>query len=182
MREIVAGLFITLDGVTEEPSNWQEDFDDEMLAALQTHISETDAILLGRVTYEYWKDYWPTATYEPFASHINEKPKYVASTSLHKVEWGGKTNIALLEGDTIEALKTLKSQPGKRISVAGSPTLVRYLLDQDMLDELQLMIHPVVAGSGRHLFESAGPLKRLKLKTSIATRTGTVIATYQARR
>lgn len=184
MKQLIAGLFITLDGVTEEPSNWQdpEQFDDDMLAELEANIAATDTILMGRVTYDYWASYWPTATYEPFASHINQKPKYVASRSLTGVTWGDFNNIALLQGDTVEAIRQLKQQPGKHIAVTGSPTLVRFLLENDLLDELTLMIHPVVAGRGERLFDQDGLFQRLRLKSNTSSKSGIIIATYEPQR
>jgi dihydrofolate reductase len=180
MRKVVAGLFITLDGVTEEPGHWQETFDDDMAAAMQLTIDDTDTILLGRVTYQYWEPYWPTSTHEPFASFINATPKHVISTTLDNVTWGKFDNAKLIKGDLTEEITKLKNQTGKNISVTGSPTLVNSLLQQGLLDELTLIIHNVVAYKGERLFKE-GNLKRLKLIDSKATRTGVIIATYQPR-
>jgi dihydrofolate reductase len=119
------------------------------------------------------------ATDEPYASHINTTLKYVVSTTLGNVEWGTWQNVNLIIGNLAEAIARLKQQPGKNIGIAGSPTLVRSLLQADLLDELTLMIHPVVAGSGKHLFEGKGALKRLKLVASTTTRSGVSILTYQ---
>ena len=176
MRKVVAGLFISLDGVTESPDQWQFDhFDDDMMAALAAHIAAEDTILLGRVTYQEWADYFPTSTDEPYASHINNTPKYVASTTLDKVDWH---NTTLIKGSVTDAVKKLKQQEGRNIGVAGSPTLVESLLQDDLLDELTLMIHPVVAGRGKRLFKDGRALKRLKLVDSKTTRTGVVLLTY----
>jgi dihydrofolate reductase len=101
-----------------------------------------------------------------FRDHINTTPKYVVSTTLDNVEWGTWANVNLIKGNLAEAITRLKQQPGKNIGVAGSPTLVRSLLLADLLDELTLMIHPVVAGSGKRLFEGESTLKRLKLVAS----------------
>ncbi len=177
MRKIVSGLFIALDGVVEAPNKWQEHFDEDMGQALTEQLASQDAVLLGRVTYEEWASYWPTATDEPFASFINNAPKYVASNTLNSVEeW---KNSTLLKGNLSEELAKLKQQPGKVIGVAGSPGLVHSLLQLDLLDELILLVHPVVAGSGKRLFKDGDPLKRMKLVATKATRTGTVILTYQ---
>jgi dihydrofolate reductase len=119
------------------------------------------------------------ATDEPYASHINTTLKYVVSTTLGNVEWGTWQNVNLIIGNLAEAIARLKQQPGKNIGIAGSPTLVRSLLQADLLDELTLMIHPVVAGSGKRLFEGKGALKRLKLVASTTTRSGASILTYQ---
>lgn len=180
MRKVVSGLFISLDGVTESPDQWQFDhFDDGMMAALEAHIAAEDAILLGRVTYQEWEPYWPTATDEPYASHINNTPKYVVSSTLDKVTWGDRDNITLIKGNLAEAITKLKQQPGKNIGVSGSPTLVRSLLEHDLLDELTLMVHPVIAGSGKRLFKDGSALKRMKLVSSKTTSTGVAILTYQ---
>lgn len=182
MRKVTAGLFISLDGVTEAPNEWQFDhFDDGMMAALGTFITETDTILLGRVTYQEWTEYWPTSTDEPFASFINQAPKYVVSTTLGQVEWGQWDNVTLVKGNLAETITRLKQQPGKNISVAGSSTLVRSLLQSNLLDELMLMVHPVVANRGKHLFKEGGELKRLKLVDNKTTSTGVAILTYQPR-
>lgn len=177
MRKVVAGLFITLDGVTQSPSKWQfNSFDNDMMKAMNAHIAQEDDILLGRVTYQEWASYWPTSTDEPYASHINNTPKHVVSTTLDKVEW---KNSTLVKRDIAEEIARLKQTPGRNIGVAGSPTLVESLLQNDLLDELTLMIHPVVAGTGKRLFKDGRPLKRLKLVDSKTTGTGVSIVTYQ---
>ncbi|MEW5961166.1 MAG: dihydrofolate reductase family protein [Chloroflexota bacterium] len=183
MRKVVAGLFISLDGVTESPDQWQFDhFDADMMAAMGAHIAAEDTILLGRVTYQEWAPYWPTSTDEPYASHINNTPKYVVSTTLNKVEWGNWDNTTLIKGNLAEEIAKLKQQPGQNIGVAGSPTLVQSLLQSDLLDELTLLVHPVVVGRGKRLFKGGGDLKRLRLVDTKTTSTGVAILTYQPRR
>jgi dihydrofolate reductase len=180
MRKVVAGLFISLDGVTESPDKWQFDhFDADMMASMGTHIAAEDTILLGRVTYQEWAPYWPASDDEPYASHINSTPKYVVSTTLDKVEWGKWENAALIKGSLADEIARLKRQPGKNIGIAGSPTLVRSLLQDDLIDELTLMLHPVVVGHGKRLFKDGSDLKRLQLVSSKATSTGVMILTYQ---
>lgn len=182
MRQLIAGLFITLDGVTEAPNEWQFDhFDDGMVAALKEHLAAEDTILLGRVTYQEWAPYWPTSNDEPYASHINGTPKLVVSTTLDEVGWGRWDNARLLKGGLAQEVGRLKRQGGKSIGVAGSPTLVRSLLELDLLDELKLMFHPVVAGKGKRLFPDGAGLKRLKLVDSKTTPTGVLIAAYRPR-
>ena len=180
MRNVVAGLFISLDGVTESPDKWQFDhFDDEMMADMEAQLAAQDAVLLGRVTYQEWAAYWPTSTDEPFASYINNIPKYVVSTTLDRVEW---QNSTLIRGNLAEEIARLKQQPGKNIGVAGSSTLVQSLLQGDLLDELKLAVHPVVAGSGKRLFKDGSDLKRLKLIDAKTTSTGVLLLTYQPRK
>ena len=128
---------------------------------MAAHIGGEDAVLLGRVTYQEWAPYWPTSKDEPYASHINNTPKFVVSTTLKQVEW--KHSRLVRPGALRQTLTELKQQPGKNIGVAGSPTLVRSLLQDNLLDELILMIHPVVVGKGQRLFRDGGDLQRLKL-------------------
>lgn len=182
MRKVVSGLFVSLDGVAESPDQWQFDFDEQMGEALTTALETADTILLGRVTYTEWAGYWPTVTSGDdvgFADWINNSPKYVVSNTLKDVdEWA---NSSLIKGsDLVGTIEDLKAAPGKNISVAGSPTLVRSLLDLGLLDELVLLIHPVIAGEGRKkLFADDAKLKKLHLESARPTRSGVVIATYR---
>jgi dihydrofolate reductase len=180
MRKVVSWLFISLDGVVEAPNEWQFDvFDEAMGAAIASQMEAEDAILMGRVTYQEFASFWPASTDEPFASHINKAPKYVVSTKLDKAEWGNWDQPTLIKGNLAKEINTLKKQSGKNIGVSGSPTLVRSLLQDDLLDELKLMIHPVVVGKGKRLFTEDVDLKRLKLVDSKVTGTGVAILTYQ---
>ena len=182
MRKVIAGLFISLDGVVESPEKWQFDhFDADMMAGMATQTGSEDTVLLGRVTYQEWAPYWPTSDDQLYGAHINSTPKYVVSTTLKEVEWGKWDKPTLINGNPANELAKLKKQPGKNIGVAGSPTLVRSLLKDDLLDELTLMIHPVVVGSGKRLFQDGGELKRYKLAYSKPTTTGVLILTYQPR-
>ncbi|MBN1660267.1 MAG: dihydrofolate reductase family protein [Anaerolineae bacterium] len=182
MREVVAALFVSLDGVTESPDQWQFDhFDAEMGAAMEKAIGQMDDALMGRVTYQEWASYWPTVPDDPFASFINHIPKHVVSTTLDRVDW---QNSRLVEGSLADAIDRLKRQPGRDIGVAGSPTLVRSLLEEDLLDQLTLLVHPVVVGKGKRLFEcseNGNGLKRLKLVDSQVSSTGVAMLTYGRR-
>src|SRR3990172_5547119 len=111
MRNVVSALFISLDGVTESPDQWQFDhFDAEMMAKMGSHIASEDTILLGRVTYQEWAPYWPTSTDEPYASHINNTPKYVVSTTLDRVAWGDWDNVTLIKSNLADEINRLKQQ------------------------------------------------------------------------
>jgi dihydrofolate reductase len=180
MKKVTAGLFVSLDGVTESPEKWQLPyFNDEMGEAVGTAMAAADAMLLGRVTYQEFASYWPGVSSEdqPFADYMNNSPKYVASMTLEgPLEWNNST---LIKGNLVEEIARLKRQPGKNIGITGSVTLVRSLLEQDLLDELGLMIHPVVVGSGKRLFEEGGDPKKLKLVESKTFSTGVVYLTYQ---
>jgi dihydrofolate reductase len=181
-RKVIAGLFISLDGVTESPDQWQfNHFDEDMMAGMGAHLAAEDTMLMGRVTYQEWAPYWPSSQDEPFASHINSIPKYVVSTTLDKVAWGDWNNVTLIKSGLSEEIARLKQQSGKNIGVAGSTTLVRSLLQKDLIDELTLMIHPVIVGHGKRLFTDGSDLKRLQLVNATTTRTGVVILTYHPR-
>ncbi len=178
-KKVTAGLFVSLDGVTESPEKWQHPyFNDEMGEAVGAAMAAADAMLLGRVTYQEFASYWPGVRSEdqPFADYMNNTPKYVVSTTLDTVEW---SNSTLIKGNLAEEITKLKQQPGKNIGITGSTTLVQSLLQDDLLDELGLMIHPVVVGSGKRLFEEGGDLKALKLIDSKTFSTGVVSLTYQ---
>jgi dihydrofolate reductase len=181
MRKVVSTLFIALDGVVEAPNEWQHAFDEEMGGVLGATLETADAVLLGRKTFTEWAGYWPSVTSGEdagFADWINGSAKYVASSTLGDVD--GWANSTLLKGELAESVGTLKAGEGKDISVAGSPGLVRSLLELGLLDELTLLVHPVVAGGGRRkLFADDAAQRRLELVGARPTSSGTVIATYR---
>ena len=179
MRKLVASFFISLDGVVEAPQNWHFPYvDDEIGAVVGEAIVASDTFLLGRRTYEEWSAFWPhqDAAQNPMATVMNETPKVVASTTLDRVEW---QNSVLLEGDLVEAVTALKDRPGKNIGISGSAMLVRSLLEKGLLDELRLLVHPVVVGSGAKLFENGAAPVSLELAHSRAFSTGVVDVTYR---
>jgi len=180
MRKVSALLFISVDGVVEAPDQWQFDFDEGMGEAMNAAQAAQDTVLLGRVTYQEWLPYWSTYTEGEdvdYADFINSTPKYVFSTTLNTVdEW---KNSTLVKGGLADTINALKQQPGKTISTAGSPTLVRSLLKENLLDELILFVHPAVAGKGKRLFSDNSDLQRLHLVDSKATRSGVMILTYR---
>ncbi|MGA7924178.1 MAG: dihydrofolate reductase family protein [Thermoplasmata archaeon] len=142
-------------------------------------IAEEDAMLLGRKTYEEWLAFWPDSDIEPFASHINQVPKYVVSRTLNSVTWPTTGKAHLLRGDFRDEVLRLKDQPGKTIGVHGSPTLVGSLIQANVLDLLRLAVHPLVAGSGAQLFEEGFPAERFRLVDSLTGQSGIVVLTYQ---
>ena len=181
MRKVTAGLFSSIDGVVEAPNEWQSAFDEEMGAVLSRMLEEQDAVLLGRVTFPEWAGYWPASTDEPFASYINSTQKYVASSTLESV--GQWPNSTLIKGPVAGFLAELRQQDGGTIGTAGSPSLVRSLIEQGLLDELTLMISPVVAGGGRkRLFADDAALTRFELAHAQPTSSGAIIATYRPAR
>ena len=169
----MAGLFVSLDGVMESPEKWQFPyFNDEMGEAIGAAMAATDAMLLERLTYQEFASYWPIVSAEdqPFADHMNNTPKYVVSTTLQKAEWNNST---LIKGSVAEEIARLKQQPGTNIGITGSATLVQSLLQDNLLDGLGLMIHPVVVGAGGRLFKEGDP-KGLTLVGSKTVSTGVV--------
>lgn len=179
MRKIVAGLFLSLDGVAESPDRWVFPyFTEEVGKVVDSNIGSSDAMLLGRRGYEEWARYWPdkTAEDDPFADFINYVPKYVVSTTLDSVEW---QNSTLLKGDFRNEITKLKDQPGKDIGMSGSMTLVGSLLKEGLLDELSLLVFPVVVGNGKRLFEDPGGQVPLKLIDSQTLHNGVLSLRYQ---
>jgi dihydrofolate reductase len=179
MRKIVAGLFISLDGVFESPDKWQFPyFNDEMGEAVGSQMAESDTMLLGRVTYQEFASYWPHQSNDvEGAEFMNDTPKVVVSNTLDSVDdW---RNTTLLKGNVMEEITKLKQQPGKTIGITGSGTLVRSLLENNLLDELQLLVHPIVVGSGKRLFPDGTPKKGLRLADSKTFSTGVLYLTYQ---
>ena len=163
MGSINAGLFITLDGVVEAPQTWQGDyFNDEMGAAVGGLMAGNDAMLLGRHTYEEFAAFWPAADpADPFTDQMNDTPKYVVSTTLETADWANSTIVA---GDVTARLLDLKQH--QQLGITGSATLVRRLLQDELIDELHLLVHPVVVGAGKRLFE---PGEKLALNLLEAT-------------
>jgi dihydrofolate reductase len=180
MRKLTAGLFHSVDGVVEAPNRWQFDSFDDDLGALLTGVqARTDTVLLGRVGYTEWSGYWPNATADgDFAAYINKVPKYVASRTLKgPLAW---QNATLIEGDLDAFVRELKRRHGGDIAAMAGISIVRHLLFAGLLDELTLITHPVVAGTGRHLFQPNDPVTRLVLKDSVHTSKGNVVSTYAA--
>ena len=181
MRTVTAGLFHSVDGVVEAPNEWQFDsFDEDLGAELTGVVKRTDTVILGRVGYEQWSEYWPNATADQgFGDFINAVPKHVASRTLTgPLEW---RNASLIDGDLEAFVAGLKRQDGGEISVMASISLVRQLLFAGLLDALTLITHPVVVGRGRHLFEPGDPVTRLELLDAHTTSRGNVVSRYALR-
>lgn len=182
MRKITAGFFHSVDGVVEAPNLWQFDaFDDELGALLTDIMPKVDTVLMGRVGYQEWAGYWPTASADgDFADFINGTSKLVASRTLRQdqLTW---QNSTLIEGDLIAFAKHLKAKDGGEIAVMGGISLARQLFFAGLLEELTLITHPVVAGSGKRMFEANDPVTRLELKKSTTTSKGNVVSTYGLR-
>jgi dihydrofolate reductase len=175
-RKINAWLYVTLDSVIEAPEKWVI-ADDDMFAAMEADYAKSDALLLGRRTYETFAASWPERGSEvPNADWMNNTPKYVASTTLESPEWNNST---VIEGDVAEAVARLKQEHGKDIMVNGSGALVRTLMRNHLLDELRLFVHPVVVGSGRRLFDDQSDPVEFALVDSHAYDNGVISLTYK---
>ena len=179
MRRIIASLFVSLDGVVEAPQEWNPPyFDEEMGTEVGKAMMSADAFLLGRRTYQEWAAFWPAQSPEenPMAGFINNAAKYVVSTTLESADW---TNSTVIDGDVGTEVPKLKQQAGQDIIVSGSATLARSLLREGLVDELRLLLHPVVVGRGQRLFDEAGDRKGLELIDSHALGTGVVSLAYR---
>ena len=179
MRRVCAWELVSLDGVMEKPEEWAFPYSDaEMGEASASGMARSDALLLGRVTYEHLAAYWPDQPGgTPMVDYINSVPKYVVSGTLEEpLAWNNSTPI---KGNVAEEIIELKRRPGKDITVLGSGELVRSLLRDGLLDELRLMVHPLVMGSGKRLFEDGADRKALELVNSRTFATGVVYVTYR---
>jgi dihydrofolate reductase len=175
MRELKAWLYVTLDGVVEAPEKWVIP-DDQMFDEQTADYAASDALLLGRRTYEVFAASWPQRGSDVAnADWMNNTRKYVASTTLESPEW---QNTTVLEGDVREAVSRLKREDGETITLNGSAALLRSL-GAGLVDELRLLLHPVVVGSGDRLFEGAERQLALELADCHAYDNGVVSLTYR---
>ncbi|MCW2894854.1 MAG: deaminase-reductase protein [Actinomycetia bacterium] len=176
MRKIIAGMFITLDGVVEAPEKWNPPYyDDELSQAVMPQLAAGGTHLYGRRSYELFRAVFTGPGAPPHAELMNRAAKVVISTTLRDASWGPTTVIS---GDVATALAELKRQPGKDITVGASGTLVRFLLAERLLDELSLFVHPVLAGAGARLFAGQGGQVPLTLLESRRHRNGIVALRY----
>jgi dihydrofolate reductase len=190
MSRLVVVSNVTLDGVMQAPGRPDEDrrggfehggwalpYNDAVMAErMGRGMAQGGPLLLGRRTYEDFYRVWPNRSDNPFTEVLNNARKYVASTTLPEpLPWHNST---LLSGDATSAVARLKEQPGKDLVILGSGALVQSLMPHGLIDEYVLLIHPLVLGTGQHLFPE-GALTALRLADSVTTTTGVIIATYQ---
>jgi dihydrofolate reductase len=164
MRKIVVAEFISLDGVVEAPETWHFPYvDQEMMGIIGASAARSDTLLLGRVTYQSFAGAFAnTADDDPVGAMMNRPTKVVVSKTLTELEW--RNSVLLEVPDTVEAaVAKLKEQPGGDILTTGSTTLARTLLRAGLVDELSLLVHPIVVGHGERLFEADGPTMPLAL-------------------
>ena len=180
MRKITAGLFISLDGVTEAPDQWHFPyFNDQMGAAVDSQLGAADTLLLGRVTYDSFAGAWPARELDggddaEFAKFLGDTRKIVASRQQLELSW---RNSELLKGDLEDAVTALKNEPGGDIGLSGSVSIVRQLLTARLLDELHLLVHPIAVRHGNRLFDQGDPMP-LQLLSSATFTTGVVHLVY----
>ena len=177
MRKIIVSTQASMDSVIEDPQTWVFDYaNDEFFQYAREQLSASDALIMGRVTYEGFAQAWPPqAGSNEFADRMNSLPKYVASRTLKgPLTW----NANLIQGDVAKAVAELKQQPGQNILQYGSGELTRTLLKHGLIDEYRVLVYPVAVGAGLHLFEKIEKTK-MKLLEAIPFSTGVVALHYQ---
>jgi dihydrofolate reductase len=175
MRKIVHAIYVSLDGVVDEPTWTGPYFNDELASLQHQLLFASDALLLGRVTYEGFAASWPTMTHEgDFAERMNRMPKYVASRALIDTTW----NATLLSGDAVTEVARLKEKPGGDLLVYGSQTFADALTARGLIDEYRIMLFPAVVGSGTRLFTDVKNTD-LELAGVITTSTGVAVLSYR---
>jgi dihydrofolate reductase len=192
MRKLVVTTFLTLDGVMQAPGGPEEDpsggfehggwlvphADEDMGRQMDEWFSGAEDFLLGRGTYEIFVGFWPKVPTDsdPIAKALNTLPKHVASRTLERVDWEG---ARLIQGDVPDAVRSLKERDGGELQVHGSAGLIQTLLEHDLVDELRLIVFPVVVGTGKRLFADGTVPAGMRLTSSSTTSTGAVILTYE---
>ncbi|MEA2434084.1 MAG: hypothetical protein QOG54_1541 [Actinomycetota bacterium] len=190
MRKLIVSTFLSLDGVMQAPGlpdedtsggfdqgGWQIDYFDEVFGeTLMQGFAATDALLLGRKTYDIFAAFWPVQPDDdPIAPTMNGFDKFVVTRTLDEAEW---VNSEVIKGDVVAEIKKLKERPGKDIRVIGSGDLSQTLIENDLVDEYQLVVHPLVLGSGKRLFRDGTASTKLRLVDSKPTTKGVLILTY----
>ena len=177
MGRIVSNFFISLDGVVEAPDQWHFPyFNDEMGEAVGAGMQTADAMLMGRVLYNEWSEFWPGQGPDvPFSEHINGIKKYVVSNTLTEATWA---NTELVSGDVEGRMREIRDSTARDIQMSGSATTVRWLLAEGLLDELNLLVHPVAVDKGQRLFEDT-PTYKLDLVSSKTFTTGVLHLIYK---
>lgn len=186
MRKVILQEFVTIDGLAAGP-NAGVDFipesttgDQSLERRQQGFLNTIDTIVLGRVTYQMFADYWPQATNDtdPIADQLNATPKFVLSRTLDRAPWGQWPEAKVVKADAAEAIAQLKRQPGKDVVIWGSISLAQSLMRQDIIDQYQLIVLPVVLGSGTPLFRDQPAKRGLKLLETKTFDRGSVLLSY----
>jgi dihydrofolate reductase len=190
--QLTVTTFLSVDGVYQGPGGPEEDrsggfdrggwlvphFDDATGEFMTEVFKGVDAFLIGRRTYEIFAASWPNVTdpNDPIANSLNTLPKYVASSTLEDPQW---SNTTVLKGDLASAVQELKERDGRELQVHGSGRLVQFLLANDLVDRLNLLVFPVIVGAGRRLFPESGIATGLALDESQTTPSGVGISVYR---
>jgi dihydrofolate reductase len=175
MRKVIESTLVSVDGVIGEPHKWTgEHFGEEAVAIALEQLRRSDAMVMGRRTYEMFSNIWPTPADE-YAAAIYDLRKYVFSSTLEQADWN---NTSIITEDVAAAVSDLKRQDGQDIVLYGHGPVGQALVENKLLDELKLWVHPVVVGSGKLLFRESAR-SELKLMETATTKTGVVILTYR---
>jgi dihydrofolate reductase len=159
MGKLTVTAFTTLDNVAEEPHLWSGDFFSDETGRLNDEVlREVDSMLLGRVTYEGFAAAWPSRSGDPFADKFNAMPKHVVSTTLERADWN---NSSIIADDVVSRIRALREQ--ENVLVWGSPTLVKTLMDEGLVDEYVLLVSPIVRGHGKKLLPEDGTQRSLQI-------------------
>jgi dihydrofolate reductase len=175
VRKVVAYELLSLDGVAENPDAFFADWDDAMAANLGAVIEAQDSVILGRRSYAEWAEFWPRSDIEPFATFINGVTKYVATSRPLDPKWA---NTTVVDGDLVEFVQDLRNQPGADIGVHASISVAKGLLAAGLVNELRLVIAPMIAGSGRRLLDGL-PAIRVETIRSTTSPTGYLLVDYR---
>lgn len=185
-RKLVVTENMTVDGVIDATEDWFAPAGDEdgvessdVLDTVREHMRAQDALVLGRVTFESFREYWPKQTDDTtgITKHLNDVQKYVVSSTLEDPRW---ENSIVLADDLVAEVQALKGQPGGEIGVTGSISVVWQLIDAGLVDEYRLFFYPVLIGRGRRLFEGEASRPELELVDAKIFRSGVVLLTYRA--
>ncbi|MCW2605658.1 MAG: Bifunctional deaminase-reductase domain protein [Frankiales bacterium] len=177
MRDVVLYTLLSLDGVAEEPGDWMFDIDEDVFENLRSTIDTQDDVLLGRGTFDYWSGYWPGSDVQPFADFINRAPKHVFTSHPLTVSW---TNTVLADEPLRPYLERLRRTDGADIGVHGSIRLAQDLLAADLVDRLELVVAPTIAGAGRRLFaDGRTHPRRLHLSSLTRSSSGCAFLSYR---
>lgn len=185
MRKIIAGTFISLDGLFAGPNGEQEwtfpYLSEEIRAQIQAENKNQDTIILGEKTYDLFKNYWPNvaAEQDKAADFMNNTPKIVISDSLKEAPWGSYKNTSVLGRDVVKEVKKLKAQEGRNIIIVGSGSIVQQFTNAGLIDEYNIVVLPIILGAGRPLFENIEPKRALNLLEHKQFANGAVMLRYE---
>ena len=176
-RKVVASTYVTLDGFIDEPGRWSFPFWSEEAAQFKAReLLASDALLLGRITYEGFAAAWPTMEGTgDFGEKMNAMPKYVASRTLATATW----NATIMQGEVADEVRRLRSEDGGDLLIGGSGQLIDYLSAHDLVDEYRLMVHPIVLGDGEKRLFANAPRRTLRLVESVTFPNGVIVNTYR---